>query len=144
MQFTKAQLYSKLFPNKTNMNKQVITELEINGETYVLKSDANKEAQKVDGMPYVLIRTFSAGVHLGYLKSREGKEVTLVKARRVWSWVGAASLSQLSQDGVLQPSADGNKFSIEIPEMLLIEAIEIIPVSEKAKKNIDSIPVWKK
>ncbi len=29
----------------------------------------------------VIVRTYSAGVHFGYLKSRKGKEVELVKSR---------------------------------------------------------------
>lgn len=44
---------------------------------------------------YVIVRTYSAGVFAGNLKSRNGKEVELTDARRIWRWAGAASLLSL-------------------------------------------------
>lgn len=89
----------------------------------------------------VLVRTYSAGVHVGLLKSRDGKEVVLTNARRIWYWDGAASLSQLAMDGTSKPH--NCKFPCSVDEILLTEAIEIIPVTEKARQSIDSVPVWK-
>lgn len=37
----------------------------------------------------VIVRTYSAGVHVGELVSHKGTEVTLKNARRIWKWVGA-------------------------------------------------------
>jgi hypothetical protein len=52
---------------------------------------------------YKLIRTKSAGVFAGYIKSRKntetGLEIVLTKVRRIWYWEGAASLSQLAVEG---------------------------------------------
>jgi hypothetical protein len=90
---------------------------------------------------YVIIRTYSAGVHAGVLKSRNGKEVVLENARRLWYWDGAASLSQLAVDGVSRPN--NCKFPCEVAEILLTEAIEIIPVTEKARVSIASVSIWK-
>ena len=118
-----------------------INEVEINGKRYVLKGQENVPAPKVDGMDYVIVRTYSAGVFAGYLKSRDGKEVELVNARRLWYWDGAASLSQLSIDGVSKPQ--NCKFPQEVSEITLTEAIEILPCSEKASKSIASVGVWK-
>lgn len=89
---------------------------------------------------YVIVRTLSAGVFAGILSYREDQEVFLKDARRLWYWEGAASLSQLSVDGVSKP--DKCKFPCEVPEVLLLQAIEILPVSEKAKKSIADVPVW--
>ena len=36
--------------------------------------------------PYVIVRTYSAGVFAGTLESRKGKEVVLSAARRLWYW----------------------------------------------------------
>ena len=100
---------------------------------------------------YVIVRTCSAGVFAGFLKSRKGQEVVLTMARRLWYWKGAASLSQLSVDGVAslsQLSVDGVacpkecRFPIAVPEVTLLQAIEILPVSAKAKKSIEGVPVW--
>jgi hypothetical protein len=91
---------------------------------------------------YSIIRTFSAGVFAGNLMHRKGKEVTLRNARRLWYWDGAASLSQLAMEGTSKP--ENCKFPIPVKEILLTEAIEIIAVTEKAKKSIESVPIWKK
>lgn len=89
---------------------------------------------------YIICRTYTAGVFAGTLKSRNGKEVVLSNARRLWFWSGAASLSQLSQKGVKRPKQC--KFPAEVPEVLLTEAIELLPVSEEAKTSIAGVPVW--
>lgn len=122
-----------------------INEIEVNGIVYVPKSEeseAKEKAESLDGMEYVIVRTYSAGVFAGYLKSRNGQEVVMLCARRLWSWSGAASLSQLSIDGVSNP--DGCKFPEEVPSVELMQAIEILPVSEKARKSIDGVKIWKK
>ncbi len=93
-------------------------------------------------MPYVIVRTYSAGVFAGYLKSSEGKEVELVNARRLWYWSGAASLSQLSVDGVSNPS--NCKFPCLVPSVFLTESIEILQCSEKEKSSINAVPIWEK
>ena len=91
--------------------------------------------------PYVMVRTYSAGVFAGTLESRKGKEVRLSNARRIWYWAGAASLSQLAVDGTSAPGAC--KFPCEVPFVELTEAIEILPVSPTAKASIAAVPVWK-
>lgn len=91
---------------------------------------------------YVIVRTYSAGVFAGTLESRNGKEVVLTGARRLWYWKGAASLSQLAQEGVKNP--DECKFPIEVDRVELTEAIEILDVTHEAKANIAAVPVWKK
>ncbi len=89
---------------------------------------------------YIICRTYSAGVFAGTLVSRKGKEVELKNARRLWYWDGAASLSQLSQEGVKKP--ENCKFPCEVPSVVLTEAIELLPVSLAAKKSIMEVPVW--
>ena len=40
--------------------------------------------QSIKNLNYVLVRTFSAGVFAGYLKSKKDKEVELLNVRRIW------------------------------------------------------------
>ena len=89
---------------------------------------------------YVIVRTYSAGVFAGELKSKEGKEVKLLKARRLWYWDGAASLSQLAMEGVSKPQ--NCKFPREVDSIILTEVIEIIQSSEEARTNIAAVPIW--
>ena len=90
---------------------------------------------------YVIVRTYSAGVFAGSLVSRDGKEVQLADARRLWYWAGAASLSQLAVDGTSKPTEC--KFPIAVPSVTLTEAIEILDVTPKAETSIKGVPVWK-
>ena len=90
---------------------------------------------------YCMVRTYSAGVFAGTIADREGKEVRLTNARRMWYWSGAASLSQLATEGTSRPN--DCKFPCEVPEVILTEVIEIIPISEKAEASIKAVPVWK-
>jgi len=122
--------------------KKKIDKLTIEGVEYIPVSQVPQLAEERDGMPYVMIRTYSAGVHCGYLKSRNGKEVVLLDSIRIWRWDGAASLSQLSQEGTNKPS--GCKFGMPISEITLTEAIEVIQMTETAKQSIQNVESWKK
>ena len=89
----------------------------------------------------VIVRTYSAGVFMGELVSRKGQEVVLTNARRIWYWAGAASLSQLAMEGTSNPS--GCKFPCPVDRVELLQAVEILDVTPKAKASIDAVPVWR-
>ena len=113
----------------------------IDGVEYIPRgTEAQAMAPQIDGLSYVLVRTYSAGVFVGYLKSRDGKEVELLDARRIWYWSGAASLSQLATDGPSLPKEC--KFPGAVSSVILTEAIEIIPVTAKAQAQIATVAVW--
>lgn len=78
---------------------------------------------------FVLIRTYSAGVHFGTLISRVGQEVHLSNARRLWSWAGALSLSEVASKGI---DLKNSKVSVPVEEIILTQAIEIIPIHERS------------
>ena len=89
-----------------------------------------------------MVRTYSAGVFAGTIKSRDGKEAVLTDARRIYYWDGAATLSQLATDGTSKPQ--NCKFPTPVGSVLLIGVIEIIPITEVAAKSIAEVPIWKK
>jgi hypothetical protein len=79
-----------------------------------------------DNLKPVIVRTYSAGVHFGYLARRDGKEVDLVKSRRIWSWRGANTLSEIATAGL-----DTKRSRVAVPvSITLTEAIEIIDCTE--------------
>ena len=90
----------------------------------------------------VIVRTYSAGCFCGILESKDGKEVVLTNARRLWYWAGAASLSELATRGTSKP--DECKFPAPTSRHLLTEAIEIIECSDVAYQIIQEVPVWSK
>lgn len=86
--------------------------------------------------PYVVVRTYSAGVHVGQLieQSADGRRVVLTDARRIWSWKGANTLHEIALRGV----ADGSRVSEAVSAVTLTEAIEIIecaPAGEAALRS---------
>jgi hypothetical protein len=91
---------------------------------------------------YVIVRTYSAGVFAGYLVKKDGQEVTLINARRLWYWDGAASLSQLAMEGVTKP--ENCKFPCEVDKVELMQVIEILDVTKSAQKIIAKVPIWNK
>jgi hypothetical protein len=82
----------------------------------------------------VLIRTYSAGVHFGTLIERDGQEVHLKEARRLWSWSGALSLSEIAAKGC---TISSSKISVPVEEIVLTQAIEVIPIHKNS--NINSL-----
>ena len=95
-------------------------EIVVDGVVYVPKDTTEKSNE-------VIVRTYSAGVHIGSVKSREGKEVVLTGARRLWKWAGAFTLNEVSKNGV---NRKDSRISEPVDEILILEAIEIIPISK--------------
>jgi len=89
---------------------------------------------------YVLVRTYSAGAFVGQLIERNGKEVTLKNARRLWYWDGAATLSELAQRGTSKP--EKCKFPVAVDRIILTGAIEIIDMTPEAVASIAKVPTW--
>ena len=115
--------------------------ININGVIYVPESETTIKAEELDGMPYCIVRTYSAGVFAGYIKRKDGKEVDMVQARRIWYWDGANSLSDLATYGTKKP--ENCKFCVPI-NVTLTEVIEIDEVTAIAKKSIEDVAVWTK
>jgi len=91
-------------------------------------------------MKYAIVRTYSAGVFAGNIESRNGQEVVMKNARRLWYWAGAASLSQLAMEGTKKPKEC--KFPRPVDRVELLQAIEILDVTDQARKSIEDVPVW--
>lgn len=88
-----------------------------------------------------IIRGDRSGVFYGEIAERNGREVKIIHCRRLWYWDGAASLSQLALEGVTEP--ENCKFTVTVPELTVLDAIEIIPCTEAACRSIDGVKVWR-
>jgi len=91
---------------------------------------------------YVIIRSDRAGIFAGNIESRNGQEVILKNARRLWYWDGACSISQLAVDGTLR--SNDCKFTVTVEKIEIFGVIEIIPCTEKAEQSIKKVINWKK
>ena len=88
-----------------------------------------------------IVRTNGPGVFFGEVEKIEGTTATLKNARRLWYWDGAASLSQLAQEGTSKP--ENCKFPITVEEVVVFNVLEILSVTDKAAKSIDGVKIWK-
>jgi len=88
-----------------------------------------------------IVRANGAGVFFGEVEKIEGTTATLKNARRLWYWDGAASLSQLAQEGTSRP--ENCKFPITVAEVIIFNVLEILSVTDKAAKSIDGVKIWK-
>ena len=80
-----------------------------------------------------LIRTYSAGVHIGdvdYINPHNSMEVRLKNSLRLWRWEGGGlSLSAVANDGI-----KGGRLNAT-GEVYLTNAIEYIPTTEAAERT---------
>jgi len=116
----------------------------IDGVEFVRADQSRKMAEPADGLPYVIIRSYGAGVFAGYLRSRKESEagisVVLDRCRRLHRWTGC-SLSQVAVDGI---AGNGeNRFSVSTDGHEIEQVLEIIPATEKARLAIQGVAEWK-
>ena len=84
---------------------------------------------------HVIIRTYSAGCWFGVLNQKDGTEVILTEARRMFRWKSGGnsiSLSGCANHGI---DESGSKI-VEPVESVWLDAIEIIPCSSNAIKSL--------
>ena len=91
----------------------------------------------------VIVRCNRAGVFFGTLSEYDSntREARLENVRRIHYWDGAASLTQMAAEGVKKPK--NCRFTQAIPDMTVMEVIELIPCSEASILNMEGVPVWK-
>ena len=77
----------------------------------------------------VLVRAGGAGVHFGTLVARSGQETHLKNSRRLWSWKGALSLSEVVATGV---DLKNSKISESVEEVILPTTLEVLKISSKS------------
>jgi hypothetical protein len=80
-----------------------------------------------------LLRTYSAGVHIGdviYINPENSMEVKLENALRLWKWEGGGlSLSAVANNGI-----KGGRLN-KTGEVYLTNVIEFIPTTTEAEKT---------
>jgi hypothetical protein len=88
----------------------------------------------------VVIRCYAAGVHFGVLASHDGRQVVLTGARRLWRWHTGGDEKGVSLSAVALTGIDAKRSKVEpaVPEIVLLDAIEIIPASDAAAATIEA------
>lgn len=80
-----------------------------------------------------IIRTYSAGVHIGdvvWINPQNSMEVKLINSLRLWKWEGGGlSLSAVANNGI-----NGGRLN-RTGDIFLTNAIEYIPTTDVAEKT---------
>jgi len=117
----------------------------IDDTKYVREDFALTQTQELNGLTRCLIRSYAAGVFIGYIEERKselnGVNVTLLQAKRVHYWEGACSLTQLALEGTKKP--DKCRITNAIPSQFIANVVEIIPLTLDASQNLDEVSSWK-
>jgi len=90
---------------------------------------------------YYIVRARGAGVFYGQIKERNGKEVTMTNARRIYFWSGATDCSQLAAEGVKNPQSC--KFTIAVDDVVLLDVVEIQSCTARAVVSLNGAQEWK-
>ena len=85
---------------------------------------------------FVIVRSSPSGVWFGQLVESAFQEYTLINARRVWSWEGAASCSGLAAKG-----PTGGKICAPV-DVVVHEVCECITASAEAISAFAKITAW--
>ena len=120
--------------------KLILNLLGFDGQIEQTKKVGSELDQRFVGKK-VMVRTYSAGVHFGELVEKCGQQAILKNSKRVWSWVKAASLSQLAMEGSKHIS--GCKITMAVGEVLLDRVVEIIPMNLSAYNQLMEAEEWK-
>lgn len=114
------------------MSETCPEQIEINGTKYT-RNDSLAAAKCTTRGPLTLVRTYAAGVYVGYCKREAGSpEVTIYDARLLHSWKGAKTTLEIAHLGV----ASGSNLSEKVPEVSVLGVVATIPVSSKAATSL--------
>ncbi len=93
----------------------------------------------------VVIRSDRAGVFYGTLNEIEpcGDKYTveLTNVRRLWYWEGAASITQIAEEGVKQPKEC--RFTMWQDSIVVAGIVELHEAKKEAQDIIDNVWIWK-
>ncbi len=88
----------------------------------------------------VIVRADKAGVFFGTLIAKDGSEVELKDARKLYYWSGANSVEDLAVKGVKNPN--DCQFTITVDTIIINSYIQILPCTEEASISIKTVNVW--
>lgn len=89
----------------------------------------------------VIVRGDRSGVFFGTLTAKDGSEVTLENARKLYYWSGANAIEEIALSGVNNP--DSCRFTVVNSEITIMDSIQINPCTVDAIINIERVKEWK-
>lgn len=123
----------------TSINLDELTLGQIREISGLCKNEKSKNIYSDFIGKYVIARTYSAGVHVGFLEEIDETKAILKDSQRIWKWEGAFTLSEIAKYGL----SCNSKISESVEKILLTQAIEIIPCTKICIDSIKKTGVYK-
>lgn len=89
-----------------------------------------------------VVRCDRAGVFYGEIEQIDGSTVKMRNVRKTWYWDGACAVEELATNGTTRPATC--KFTVTVDSMTVLEAVQIIPCTDKAVESLDAVKEWKR
>ena len=128
------RLFEQQLKNENGEIKMDIDKLTIGEAKELAKMFASAESTPSLKNPMigqrVLVRTYSAGVHIGTLVAADSGDCHLKDSLRLWKWEGGGlSLSAVANNGIVKGRLN------KTGEIFLTNSIEFIPTTKEAEKS---------
>jgi len=116
-------------------NLETIT---LNNTSYIRADSVSKPAA-LDGLKYAIVRSREQGVMCGFIQAKDGRNVTLLRARQMWSWSSRFTLPDIAEFGLTQKF--DRKFSAEMSQPAeMTEVCGILYCSAVAMQSLRAEP----
>ena len=89
---------------------------------------------------HVIVRSNLAGVFFGKLEAKDGEELTLSKARKLYYFSGANSVEDLANQGALNSS--NCKITAPVDIIVISKFEQLLPCTKDSINQLNSIPIW--
>ena len=99
---------------------------------------AIENAKETNESAYSIIRCTNSGVFFGKVESLKGQTAKIKEARQIWYWDGAKNVMQIAKDGVNE-----NSQITQSADVIVTDAIQIVPCSPKAEACLKGAKEWK-
>lgn len=110
----------------------------LNNTTYV-RADQAKEPAELGGLKYAIVRSRDQGVMCGFIKSIDGRRVTLLRARQMWRWSSRFVLPDIAEHGLTERWE--RKFSDEMSQPTeMLEACGVLYCTKTAMESLRGEP----
>ena len=88
---------------------------------------------------YVVVRSNMAGVFCGTLKNKNGTEVVLANARKIYRWQGAYTVEDIAAKGL---NAEASQITVSVKEMIIDDVCQVLPTTNTAQKILTEAAAW--
>lgn len=90
-------------------------------------------------MKYVVVRSNMAGVFCGTLKTKNGTEVVLTNARKIYRWQGAYTVEDIAVKGL---NVEASQITVPVGEIVIDDVCQVLPATNTAQKILTEAPAW--